>query len=393
METLELIKKEIINTGYIEDVSIGSYFHMKHKELYNKIIEITNPLEKTYKVNLLFRGRVLFVMKYNCDLSMITNDRGYLTFDRKIDDFIDRNTNYVKQGWNKIKKNLCDTEVFNLSETKKLVNDMSNDNIFGRGKNRVLTSINPKLYNSILFHSNELSKFNKNNNKFPSKIIFIRDYDSDISRLLCEDCKVSYVSYNPNNCNFNKKCKNCYYKTDDFYPQIGFFKKNYGDNWEEYYKKDRLHIKNKKVNSLTWFINKYGEADGLLNYKNYAKKRVDNIIKLSINACSKISQELFWLIYKQLSNEEKINCHFKELNEEISINKDGKTYIADFVYKNKIIEYDGSYWHDKDKDIIRNSFYYNNGYEVLIITDDQFNRQKKTKEVINKCVNFLKNEK
>jgi hypothetical protein len=129
METLELIKKEIINTGYIEDVSIGSYFHMKHKELYNKIIKITNPLEKTYKVNLLFRGRVLFVMKYNCDLSMITNDRGYLTFDRKIDDFIDRNTNYVKQGWNKIKKNLCDTEVFNLSETKKLVNDMSNDNI------------------------------------------------------------------------------------------------------------------------------------------------------------------------------------------------------------------------------------------------------------------------
>ena len=94
-----------------------------------------------------------------------------------------------------------------------------------------------------------------------------------------------------------------------------------------------------------------------------------------------------------MSNEEKINCHFKELNEEISINKDGKTYIADFVYKNKIIEYDGSYWHDKDKDIIRNSFYYDNGYEVLIITDEQFNRQKKTKEVINKCVNFLKNEK
>jgi len=393
MESLSKIKKDIFNTGYMTDITIGTYFHMKYKKLYKEILEITKPLENTYKVNLLFRGRVLFIMKYNCDLTKITKNNSYLSFDRKIDDYVDKTHNPTKLGWDKIKQELNNTEILEFNETQKLVKDMLDTDIFGRAKNRTLISKNPKLYNSILFHSKKLNGFDRNNNKFPSKVIFIRDYDSDINKLLCDDCGVKYVSYNPKTCNFNKKCKSCYYKTDDFYPQIGFFKKNYGDQWEEFYKKDRDNIKSKKVNSLGWFIKKHGNEDGVSKYFEYSKKRVDNIIKLSINSYSKISQELFWLIYEKLSDDEKIFCYFKELNREVVINNDSKTYIPDFVFKNKIIEYDGSYWHDKTKDNLRDLFYINNGYKTLIVTDNDFNRQKKPKEIVDKCINFLRNEK
>jgi hypothetical protein len=392
MRSLETIKKDIINTGYISDITIGTYFHMKYKELYKKILELTKPLESTFKVNLLFRGRVLFIIKYNCDLSKITFHNNYLTFDRKLDDFTDRTHNHTKLGWVKIKKTLNSVKVFKFNETQKLVKNMLDCEIFGRAKNRTLIKKNPKLYNSILFYSKELENFDKNNNKFPSKIIFIRDYNSEFNKLLCEDCQINYVTYNTKSCGFNKKCKKCYYKTDNFYPQIGFFKKKYGENWEQFYKKDRENIKNKKVNSLGWSIEKYGESEGKIRYNEYSKERVSNIINLSISSYSKISQELFWLIHKELSEDEISSCYFKELNREVFINGDSKIYIPDFMYKNKIIEYDGLYWHDKIKDNHRNQFYFENGYELLVITDNDFNRQKKPQDVVNKCVNFLRNE-
>jgi len=113
---------------------------------------------------------------------------------------------------------------------------------------------------------------------------------------------------------------------------------------------------------------------------------------LSISAYSKISQELFWLIHNELSDYEISSCYFKELNREVFINGNSKTYIPDFIYKNKIIEYDGLYWHDEIKDNRRNQFYFDNGYELLVITDNDFNRQKKPQDVVNKCVKFLRNE-
>ena len=166
MVSLETIKKDIINTGYIDDIAIGTYFHMKYKELYKKILELTKPLEVTYKVNLLFRGRVLFIIKYNCDLSKITIRNKYLTFDRKLDDFVNKSHNHTKLGWDKIKKSLNSVDIFKFNETQKLVKNMLDCEIFGRSKNRTLIKKNPKLYNSILYHSKELENFDRNNNKY-----------------------------------------------------------------------------------------------------------------------------------------------------------------------------------------------------------------------------------
>ena len=38
----------------------------------------------------------------------------------------------------------------------------------------------------------------------------------------------------------------------------------------------------------------------------------------------------------------------------------------------------------------RKDFYIKNGYELLVISDTEFNRQKKPNTVVDKCLNFLK---
>ena len=392
MIELDKIKNEILKTEYLEDVTIGNYFHMKYKDLYNTIIKVTECLEKTYKVNLLFRSRVLFLIKYDCNLSKINKNGRFLTFDRKSDDFIEKSSNSAKSGWDKIKNNLNTEGIYTLDIVVNLLKNIPDSEIFGKSKNRVINKKDPKLYNSIIHYSKDLNIFDRNSNKLPSKIIFIRDYNSDIKKLLCCSCNNNYVYYNHTINNFNKICKKCYYNSDDFYPQIGYFKKKYGEKWEDFYNQDRLKIKNKKVNSFEWFKDKYGKDEGTIKYLKDSNKRVENIINLSINSYSKISQELFWLIYNDLSDNEKINCFFKELNKEVFIHNDNKFYIPDFVYKDKIIEYDGQYWHDKNKDKERDSFYFKNGYKLLKISDNDFNRQKKPKEIIIKCVNFLRDE-
>ena len=108
----------------------------------------------------------------------------------------------------------------------------------------------------------------------------------------------------------------------------------------------------------------------------YLKTQTERISKLKENGVSKISQELFWKVYEHLPD--KCDCYFSELNKEILLREDEKIYFPDFVYKNKIIEYDGKYWHDEEKDVIRNNFYSKLGYKLLIVRSDEFNRDKKS---------------
>jgi hypothetical protein len=96
-------------------------------------------------------------------------------------------------------------------------------------------------------------------------------------------------------------------------------------------------------------------------YRNSVHDRMDRIVKLKGNRYSQISQDLFWEIHDKLIN--KTNVYFHNLNSEFviripeSFNYINTVMIVDFKYKNKIIEYNGNYWHDCDKDNIR--------YEIL----------------------------
>jgi very-short-patch-repair endonuclease len=60
----------------------------------------------------------------------------------------------------------------------------------------------------------------------------------------------------------------------------------------------------------------------------------------------------------------------------------------DFMYEDKIIEFDGRYWHsDEEKEIIKDKFLRLKKYKVLHIFDDEYKIN--PQETLNKCIEFL----
>jgi very-short-patch-repair endonuclease len=63
--------------------------------------------------------------------------------------------------------------------------------------------------------------------------------------------------------------------------------------------------------------------------------------------------------------------------------------MLDFKQNNKVIEYNGTYWHSNDIDDIRYSILKDMGFEIMFVTSEEYNRNNKNNEIINKCVKFL----
>lgn len=385
---------DIINkiklSGYLENPKIGSFFHMKYPDLFKSIFEMTKEIEQSFVVNTNLRSRVIFMIKYNCNIELIKHKNSWLTFDRKIDDFIEKSENSAKEGWDRKIKHIESFTPLSLNETIFQVKNLKVNDFYGKGSNRKLMSNNPTLYKSIIAHTDILKILNKSSNKFPSKILFLRDYNGNISNLKCEICNENLCLYNENKKNFNKNCKKCHFSSAYKYPQKEWFKQNYGQEWERYYLEDRNKISSYKINSKKWFIEKYGESIGIKKHEEYITNTIDRVIKLKTKKVSKISQEIFWAIYNKLEN--KSNCFFHELNKEFFIKNNNLIFFPDFVLNKKIIEYDGVYWHNDVKDKIRNEFYKKMGYDVLVITSNEYNRNKKEQSVIEKCLKFLNDE-
>lgn len=149
----------------------------------------------------------------------------------------------------------------------------------------------------------------------------------------------------------------------------------------------------KYSSSLDYFISKYGEELGKVKYDELLKKKI-----YCFPRYSKISQTLFWTIYEKLAEVKQNKCHFAELNEEFIffVHQDwGKIISVDFKLDNKIIEFDGDFWHSsfkqKSKDYIRDNFLISKGYEILRITENEYKKDKDN--TIVKCLKFIKNEK
>lgn len=116
-----------------------------------------------------------------------------------------------------------------------------------------------------------------------------------------------------------------------------------------------------------------------------------------LNGVSKLSQTLFWEIYNSLKCAE--NCFFHELNHEFILNMENdfklkhtkankKWYKLDFLFYKKIIEFDGIFYHkDKEKDDIADKFFKSKGYQILRISELEYN--KSPKETIEKCLIYL----
>jgi len=189
--------------------------------------------------------------------------------------------------------------------------------------------------------------------------------------------------------------------------------KKYGK--EEGMKKRKEYLEEKDHNSLSYFIKKYGEEEGNIKYKNHCKKlsycnSLEYYIKkygekgkekwnerrnktiFKKNKLSKVSQELFWRIYKKIHYKLRKYCYFGELNHEYFFKTKNTIYFCDFNLKNIIIEFDGEYWHSKlkmiERDKLKNNLYENLNYKVLRISErDYYNDNY---NIINKCLNFIK---
>jgi len=177
--------------------------------------------------------------------------------------------------------------------------------------------------------------------------------------------------------------------------------------------KQKLSKRMKGVFTLSWFIKKYGDSQGKIKYQ----ERIDNIKsttyfkkynKTNKNNYSKISQELFWKLYKELNLKEH-KVYFAELNHEYGC---GTCKNFDFVdnTQKKVIEYHGDNFHANPKFFEENAkpHPYNKeitakemwlfdknkqnaaikkGYKIIEIWHSDY--LKDAQGVINKCKKFL----
>lgn len=155
--------------------------------------------------------------------------------------------------------------------------------------------------------------------------------------------------------------------------------------------------------SLEICIKKYGEEAGLKRWQERQKKWLDSTEGYNYSG---VSQKLFWNLHDNINNKE--DLYFKEFNKEIYLElKSGDAFVVDFKYNNKIIEFNGDYWHANpnkynenwinttinrvakdiwEKDAIRNNTI-SKEYDLLTIWE--YDYKKDPDGTLQKCLEFL----
>lgn len=143
------------------------------------------------------------------------------------------------------------------------------------------------------------------------------------------------------------------------------------------------------------FIIRYGEELGLPKWKERQEKWLKNMPRTNF---SMASQELFWSVVSEVGIED---IYFAELsngvadftgkNNELTIRHEEGCCKPDFIQGNKIIEFDGDYWHAPNTNQIRDNkrqkLLEQSGYEVLRIKEKDYYKNKQN--IIKECINFL----
>lgn len=384
MNKIELLK-------YLKKININNYSIKGGVDHFNKhhpnILDIVNNCSKDIAVcslNKTLPAKLLYLTKYDGDINKLIYNNKIMTYNRNLRDFKEAHTQGVKIQWNECKKEISNIQDFYSEiETRILLKD-TYKNYFGKSGNRKLINENKKLYASLFHYTQQLNSLDKNLNKFTSRLyIFVNNIN-----IIC-NIHNKLKQWKFINGEFRIICGKCEPK----YPSADWFKMTYGDDWKIYAdaRKEKLNII--PTNSREWFINKYGEDIGKIKYGDYSYKKMLTLSNLKASRYSKISQTLFWEIYNKLINKE--NIYFTELNSEyivripLEYNHENIIMMLDFKQNNKIIEYNGNYWHSKEKDNIRYDILRKLGYEILIVTSDEYNRNKLDEKIINKCINFL----
>lgn len=170
-----------------------------------------------------------------------------------------------------------------------------------------------------------------------------------------------------------------------------------------YSEEEAKHLVSERQRTFTLekCIEKYGEEVGLDVWRERQLKWQKSYQHLNY---SKVSQELFWSIYKELNDV----CYFAQndngvlddsgRNHEMKVKTSNSAVSLDFYYPktNSIIEFDGDYWHsetreyvNKHRDIDRDNSLKEMGYDrILHIKESDYRKDKDA--TIRKCIEFLK---
>jgi very-short-patch-repair endonuclease len=159
--------------------------------------------------------------------------------------------------------------------------------------------------------------------------------------------------------------------------------------------------------SLRKCIQKYGYDDGHKKWMDRQEKWLKNYQKVNY---SKISQEMFISIYKELLNvgffdkvyfaklDKNNNIHESKNNYEYRLKLNKSYILPDFFIPslNLILEFDGTYYHrdtteNKEREMRRDENIINSGYSVLHISEKEYNENKEL--TILKVVNFIQKTK
>lgn len=219
-----------------------------------------------------------------------------------------------------------------------------------------------------------MEKFNKYNFNFNSKSL--------IKQIKCSDENL----YN----SILELTKNQYLQSNKFTERIYRLFNNYSE--------DKIEKCNYCKTPLKFYTYKLGYGNSEISI---CKNCISNHCGFGVSI---VSQKLFNSIYKNLNLTEYDVCKYHDLNGEFIVyienadiiklskymNSLNRTkYHIDFIFNNKIIEFDGTYYHkDKDKDIAKDKFLNLKGYEVLHI--DELEYKNYPEQILNKCIQFLK---
>lgn len=154
-----------------------------------------------------------------------------------------------------------------------------------------------------------------------------------------------------------------------------------------------------QTRDLTWFIEKYGEQEGTRRHQQKIERWANSMPKFNY---SFVSQELFDQILKSYNNAESdiyyATYHRDDVkkyeNKEYRLKTETSYVMPDFIdlSKNRIIEFDGDYWHSEAKvnparEKKRHEQIINAGFEIKYVREQDYKQDKE--RVIEECLQFL----
>lgn len=313
-------------------------------------------------------------------------------FQHKHKKVLEKTSKSNKEYYKKI-KNKSFNSYLTLSEMKKQVSEIDLTKLDKFSGHRTFLKQHPVLFYSINEYIDNLD-INFIRPAFLSKIELIKR-GIDNAKCLCG--KTIIWDYTKKD--FRKGCSCCYKITSGpnaLNKRMLLYGNKKGkelyDNFCKSCKDDR-----KGLSSLKWFNEKYGDK-GQEKYDEFWQY---NFSKRKGLSYSKISQDLFFKLkdscefdtneirFAENSKKGELRVNFNKADKEL-IGKKRVCMFLDFVYKDKVIEFDGTYWHQDSKDIdsIKETILNSKGYTLLRVKEEDYKTN--PEKEINKCIQFLK---